>query len=56
MKMITGSLPVTRKAGKAEALSALDRLAPLAEGDDRDAKALKATIEAKRKELEGSRG
>ena len=38
---------------KAEILPVLDRLAPLAEGDDRDAKALKAKIEAKRKELEG---
>jgi hypothetical protein len=47
------TLLTTHKVAKAEALPVLDRLAPLAEGDDRDAKALKAKIEAKRKELEG---
>jgi hypothetical protein len=46
------ALLTTHKVAKAEALAVLDRLAPLAEGDDRDAKALKAKIEAKRKELE----
>jgi hypothetical protein len=54
MKTITRSLPDARRAAKAEPLGVLDRLAPPAEGDDRNAKALKAQIEAKRKDLEGS--
>jgi hypothetical protein len=45
------ALLTTHKVAKAEILPVLACLAPLAEGDDRDAKALKAKLEAKRKEL-----
>jgi hypothetical protein len=45
-------LLAVHRLAQAEALAVLNRLAPLAQGDDRDAKALKAKIEAKRKELE----
>jgi hypothetical protein len=49
------ALLTTHQVAKADGLPILDRLTPLAEGDDRDAKANKAKIDAKCKELERSR-
>jgi hypothetical protein len=49
------ALLTTHKVAKVQSLAVLDRLAPLVEGEEREATILKVKIEAKRKELEGSR-